>query len=198
MLPYRFGALHSCNPVTFPSHLLFAFYRLPHAQCPGLNKILVLFSQILNFARMKPFIILKITLSIILIFALSVISCTRQPKWTETAGPGNIRIITNPEGQTLGYSTTSGVKILTVKGFAFKDLNRNGKLDKYEDWRFSANERAKDLASQMTIEQIAGLMLYSAHQAIPAGSRGWFTSTYGGKQYEESGAAASDLPDHQC
>ena len=29
----------------------------------------------------------------------------------------------------------SGVKILVVDGFAFKDLNKNGKLDKYEDWR---------------------------------------------------------------
>ena len=28
-------------------------------------------------------------------------------------------------------------------------------------------QRAEDLASQMTIEQIAGLMLYSAHQAVP-------------------------------
>jgi beta-glucosidase len=146
---------------------------------------------------MKPYNPLRHTLSVILIFTLSVISCTRQPKWTETAGSGTIRIITNPEGQTLGYSTTSGVKILTVKGFAFKDLNRNGKLDKYEDWRLPADERAKDLASRMTIEQIAGLMLYSAHQAIPAGSRGRFTSTYDGKPFEESGAIASDLTDNQ-
>ena len=146
---------------------------------------------------MKPFNFLSLALSVILIFTLLIMSCSRQPKWTETAGTGTVRIITNPEGQTLGYSTTSGVKILTVKGFAFKDMNRNGKLDKYEDWRLTADERAKDLASQMTIEQIAGLMLYSAHQSVPAGSRGWFASTYGGKPYEESGAAASDLSDNQ-
>ena len=54
----------------------------------------------------------------------------------------------------MGYSTTSGVKLLTVEGFAFKDLNRNGKLDIYEDWRRPAEERAKDLASKMTVEQI--------------------------------------------
>ncbi len=34
----------------------------------------------------------------------------------------------------------------------------------------SAEERAKDLASQMSVEQIAGLMLYSAHQSVPARS----------------------------
>ena len=99
-------------------------------------------------------------------------------KWTETKS-GNVSIVTNKGGQALGYSTTSGVKILTVDGFAFKDLNKNGKLDKYEDWRLSWDERAKDLAAQMTIEQIAGLMLYSRHQSIPAASRGFMAATYG-------------------
>jgi beta-glucosidase len=150
-----------------------------------------------SFNPMKPLNTMKPVLSVILIFSVSFISCNRQPIWTEAAGPGTVRIITNPEGQTLGYSTESGVQILTVKGLAFKDLNRNGKLDTYEDWRLPADERAKDLASQMTIEQIAGLMLYSAHQSVPAGSRGWFASTYGGKPYEESGASASDLTDNQ-
>jgi hypothetical protein len=31
--------------------------------------------------------------------------------------------------------------------------NRNGKLDRYEDWRLSAEERASDLARKMTVEQ---------------------------------------------
>ena len=78
----------------------------------------------------------------------------------------------------------------------FKDLNKNGKLDTYEDWRLPARERAEDLASQMSIEQIAGLMLYSGHQRIPGGGfRGG--STYGGKSFDESGAKASDLSDQQ-
>ena len=51
------------------------------------------------------------------------------------------------------------VALLKVKNFEFKDLNKNGKLDQYEDWRLPADERAKDLASKMTVEQIAGLML---------------------------------------
>lgn len=49
----------------------------------------------------------------------------------------------------------------------------------------------------MTIEQIAGLMLYSRHQAVPAGSKGWFAGTYGGKSYEESGVKPWDLTDEQ-
>src|SRR4030095_8534762 len=119
-----------------------------------------------------------------------------QSKWAESA-KGSINIVTNTGGQTLGYSTTSGVKIITVDGFAFKDLNKNGKLDKYEDWRLSADVRAKDLASKLSVEQIAGLMLYSRHQPIPTGSRGFFAGTYNGKKFEESGARASDLSDQQ-
>src|SRR3954463_1961032 len=113
-------------------------------------------------------------------------------KWTDSKS-GTIVTITNKGGQTLGYSTTSGVKIITVDGFAFKDLNKNGKLDKYEDWRLPVDERAKDLASKMSVEQIAGLMLYSAPQPIPSVGRGYFkASTYNGKPFAESGAQASD------
>ncbi len=123
---------------------------------------------------------------------LSLSGCKR---WTET-GNGPIKTVVNKGGQTLAYSTASGVKMLTAGGFAFKDLNRNGKLDPYEDWRLSADERARDLASRLDIRQIAGLMLYSAHQAIPAAG-GRFAATYGGKPFAESGADASDLTDNQ-
>ncbi|MEC0090512.1 glycoside hydrolase family 3 protein [Paenibacillus macquariensis] len=109
----------------------------------------------------------------------------------------NVRYVSNLGGPTLGYSTTSGVTILEQDGLFFKDLNQNGTLDRYEDWRLSPEERAKDLASKMTIEQIAGLMLYSRHQSIPGLSHGWFPSTYGGKSYEESGAKPWDLTDEQ-
>jgi len=141
---------------------------------------------------------LKVYIPIILMIIIISTSCLNiKPKWTEKDGPDNMRIIANQEGQTIGYSTESGLQILTVKGLAFKDLNRNGKLDPYEDWRLSADERAKDLAGKMTIEQIAGLMLYSAHQSIPARSGGYFSSTYNGKSFEESGADPSDLTDNQ-
>src|SRR5690606_28780954 len=103
----------------------------------------------------------------------------------------------NEEGSTLGYSTGSGVQIITVDRLAFKDLNKNGQHDPYEDWRLSADERARDVAGKMTIEQIAGLMLYSGHQAIPGGGFGPNGGTYDGKPYAESGGVASDLTDQQ-
>ena len=118
------------------------------------------------------------------------------PRSSETES-GIIRTVTNRGGRTLAYVTTSGVSLLTVDRFAFKDLNRNGELDPYEDWRLSTEERAKDLASRMTVEQIAGLMLYSAHQAIPAGRGRFGRTTYGGQPFAESGANAWDLSDDQ-
>jgi len=120
---------------------------------------------------------------------------TSCKKWTETEKE-TFSIVTNRGGQTLGYSPASGVKLILNKGFAFKDLNKNGELDKYEDWRLTVDERAKDLASKMSVEQISGLMLYSAHQAIPA-SGGWFGGTYDGKKLAESGVNSWDLSDQQ-
>lgn len=130
---------------------------------------------------------------------LAMASCGGQ-KWQETETGYGINIITQKGGKTLGYSPASGVQILSDKGYAFKDLNRNGSLDKYEDWRLPVAVRAQNLAEQISIEEIAGLMLYSAHQSIPAGgfsARGFGGNTYGGKPYAESGAKPSDLSDAQ-
>lgn len=106
-------------------------------------------------------------------------------------------IVKNKTGPDIGYSGTSGIKIINNNGLSFKDLNRNGKLDKYEDWRLPVDTRAKDLAQQMTIEQIAGLMLYSGHQSIPSNPRGFGAGTYNGKPFPESGLPASALTDQQ-
>ncbi len=132
-------------------------------------------------------------------FAAAAIACclfmAGCKKWDETE-TGPIKTVVQKGGQTLRYSETSGVKPVYGNGFAFKDLNRNERLDPYEDWRLTADERAKDLASKMSVDQIAGLMLYSGHQAIPAAG-GRFASTYRGKPFAESGAQASDLTDAQ-
>lgn len=124
-------------------------------------------------------------------------SCKQRSKWEESALNEEIQQITIKNGPTLGYSNSSGVKILQVDQLPFKDLNKNGALDAYEDWRLSVEERATDLASKMSEEQIAGLMLYSGHQNIPAPAQGYFGGTYNEKPFNESGALASDLTDQQ-
>jgi beta-glucosidase len=135
-------------------------------------------------------------LALTFMFAMTICYAAPAQKWFEQK-KDQYNLITNTGGQTLGYSTSSGVKIITEKGLAFKDLNKNGKLDPYEDWRLPLDKRAADLASKMSIEQIAGLMLYSGHQSIPARPRGFGGGTYNGKPFPESGAAPSDLSDQQ-
>lgn len=49
--------------------------------------------------------------------------------------------------------------VIKVKGRQFKDLNANGSLDTYEDWRKPVDARVADLVDQMTLDEKAGLML---------------------------------------
>jgi len=126
--------------------------------------------------------------------SLSLIACNGSGGEADSV---KFEIVKNEGGATLGYSPTSGVKILEQDGLKFKDLNKNGVLDPYEDWRLPADERAKDLAKKMSIEQIAGLMLYSNHQSIPAKDRGFASATYGGKPFSQSDANPWELSDQQ-
>ncbi len=137
----------------------------------------------------------KYKLALSLASGLFVISCSGL-KYTKEYTK-DLTLIKNNGGSTLGYSPLSGVKILIIDQFAFKDLNKNGKLDAYEDWRLPVKERAMDLAKKMSLEDIGGLMLYSSHQSIPGRSHGFGSSTYNGKTFAESGALASDLSDEQ-
>ena len=115
-----------------------------------------------------------------------------------TSGDNPFELVEQTDGPTLGYSPLSGVKLLRMDGHVFKDLNRNDSLDAYEDWRLTAQERAADLARQLSVEEIAGLMLYSSHQSVPMVDRmGFGASTYDGKSFDESGAKASALSDDQ-
>jgi beta-glucosidase len=66
---------------------------------------------------------------------------------------------TQPE---LGHRSLT---LITVDGFQFKDLNRNGRLDPYEDWRLRIDQRVENLLGQLTVEEKAGLML---HGTAPA------------------------------
>ena len=51
----------------------------------------------------------------------------------------------------------------------FRDLNANGQLDVYEDWRKPVGQRVADLLSRMTLEEKAGLMQITSFSATTAG-----------------------------
>ncbi|MBQ9010646.1 MAG: glycoside hydrolase family 3 C-terminal domain-containing protein [Clostridia bacterium] len=111
-------------------------------------------------------------------------------------------LIRNPDGPVLGIANpkTPGmgqVPLIEEDGQFFKDLARQGTLLPYEDWRLSAEERARDLAARLSREEVAGLMLYSSHQIVPFVSSGHFVGHYGGASYDETKHEPDELTDEQ-
>ena len=74
------------------------------------------------------------------------------------------------EGEQVALETHTK-KIIEVDGLKFKDLNSNGELDVYEDWRKDIDERVEDLLSQMTLEEKIGTLFH-------ASTGGTFTSLF--------------------
>jgi len=66
-------------------------------------------------------------------------------KWNRTS-TANMKL--------LGEAATT----LTENGYQFRDLNKNGQLDIYEDGRATIDSRIDDLTNQMTLEEKAGLL----------------------------------------
>lgn len=91
---------------------------------------------------MNPFYLNAFPLSTLSLFFL-LASCQPAP------------IINQPEVK----ATT--VNLIQDQGLNFKDLNKNGTLDPYEDWRNSSEIRASDLVSKMTLEEKIGFMIIS-------------------------------------
>jgi beta-glucosidase len=81
-----------------------------------------------------------------------------------------------PKQPILGHRSAP---LLNVDGLTFKDLNRNGKLDPYEDWRLPADVRTADLVQRMTLEELAGVMV---HGTLP--SAGTLAPLGVGKEYD--------------
>lgn len=61
--------------------------------------------------------------------------------------------------------STRSAPIITTDGLQFRDLDGDGRLTPYEDWRLTPTQRAADLMSRMTLEQKAGLLV---HGTLPA------------------------------
>ena len=87
-------------------------------------------------------------------------------KWTEEKTADGWYKVTNEGGATLGYSKDSGVSIIQVDGYAFKDLDRDGVLDGYEDWRNSDEDRARDLANQMGVDEMTPLFTHGGWRSF--------------------------------
>lgn len=143
--------------------------------------------------------------SIFLVLCLAMSVCgtaLADAKYIETDTGDGWFLVENEGGATLGYSKLSGKALLEVDGFAFKDLNGNGELDTYEDWRLPDEERAQALVNMMSGEEIAPYLTHggwgtfsadrdifrseetnaSGMNYIKAGGRGGVTRNLGSNQ----------------
>jgi beta-glucosidase len=92
-----------------------------------------------RFLKIIGYSLLSILLLILILFAYVFISA----KFTSRSNLSKL----GPEAGTI-----------VRDGFSFRDLNKNGKLDVYEDRRQTSEARVEDLLSQMTLEEKCGTM----------------------------------------
>lgn len=71
-------------------------------------------------------------------------------------------------GQVLLTYIEGVTPILEADGLKFKDMNKNGALDAYEDWRLDTDTRIADLIAQMTSEEEVGLLFCVNTQLVDA------------------------------
>ena len=69
--------------------------------------------------------------------------------------------------------------LMTIDSLQFRDLNANGSLDVYEDWRLPPAQRAANLLSLMTLPEKAGQLM---HGTAPGNATGGVTG--GGSGYD--------------
>ena len=97
---------------------------------------------------MKRFLnyLTRVTLALVIISSIYILNTLIQPY-----DRLRIYLSLNPEPD-----------LLVSEGFQYRDLNRNQRLDDYEDSRLTSELRADNLLSQMTLEEKVGQMMHPA------------------------------------
>lgn len=103
------------------------------------------------------------SLTVIAAWGWALTGCAALPQSRATGSEPTTRA--QPE---LGVRT---VRLLQVDGLRFKDLNHNGHLDPYEDWRLTPAARAADLTARMSLHEKAGLMMHASPPTVGGGLR---------------------------
>jgi beta-glucosidase len=87
--------------------------------------------------------------------AAAVLAVTTLPMATlaQAESLNNFVLIEGNETQHILTYIEGLTAILEVDGLKFKDHNKNGSLDVYEDWRVDSETRVQDLISQMTVRE---------------------------------------------
>jgi beta-glucosidase len=108
----------------------------------------------------------------------------RKSLWLTLVGSGLLAACTSGPKFTQPDLGNRTVAILEIEEYKFKDLNKNGALDPYEDWRLPVDQRINNLIAQMTLEEKVGFMLISTTRLAgdfafqPGAPRGEITSGF--------------------
>ncbi|MFO7933809.1 MAG: glycoside hydrolase family 3 N-terminal domain-containing protein [Bacteroidales bacterium] len=73
---------------------------------------------------------------------------------------GYLSIQTRQKEKLADQKMTGTAEVIEQDGLAFRDLNKNGWVDPYEDFRVTVEERVEDLLSRMNLVEKAGMMLH--------------------------------------
>lgn len=118
---------------------------------------------------MKKRRIISMMLALALLGSTAIFPASADARYTtEATKDGWVKVINN-NGVILGYTEGTGVTIIEDDGYAFKDLNKNGKLDAYEDWRLDDAERAAALVELLSRDERAALMINAENSSVSNG-----------------------------
>lgn len=92
-------------------------------------------------------------------FAAPMVALAEENSVIKTSSSGFFYI--EADGEQVRLSNKSEEGFMEVDGLYFRDLDKDGELDVYEDWRQDQETRVQDLISQMTPEEKAGTLLFS-------------------------------------
>lgn len=74
-------------------------------------------------------------------------------------GTDKVRYYKNVDGPVIGVTVKP---VIEQDGLFFKDLNGDGKLTTYKDWRKSPEERAQSLAEDLSVDEKIGLLFLNS------------------------------------
>ena len=103
--------------------------------------------------RMKK---LSLLLAVVMIFSCLIQTASAEEAAVQESASGFFYI--EADGEQPRLSASSADRFFQADGLWFKDMNGNGQLDPYEDWRLSDDERTADLLTRMTLEMKAGTL----------------------------------------
>ena len=95
-------------------------------------------------------------------------STPSSARWLIGAALPAVALLAQPAAADSQVKSRKG-PMLTVESRQYRDLDRNGRLDPYEDWRLSPERRTDDLLRRMTLEEKAGTMM---HASLPGAGSG--------------------------